>query len=64
MILGWTKLAKNICLGDKNDNTTVMKDLLTWKTQWSDYMEEIIRVITINYDEETIPARIIMTQAT
>ena len=41
-----------------------MKNLLTRKTQWSDYMEDILRIITINYNEEAPPSRILMTQAT
>ena len=41
-----------------------MKFLLTRKTQWSDYMEEILHIINTNYDEEVLPTRILMTQTT
>ena len=41
-----------------------MKYLLTSEIQWSDHMEEILCIITINYNEEAIPARRVKNQAT
>ena len=46
------------------DTSSEMKYLLTRKTQWSDYMAEILCMITINLDEEALPSRILMTQET
>lgn len=49
VILSRTKYAsKTIFVGDKNDTLKALKDLLTRKTQWTDFMEEILRLITIN----------------
>ena len=54
IILSRTKISKStICVGYVNDTLTALKDLLTKNTQWADYMEEIIRIVTINYDGDT-----------
>ena len=56
VILSRTKLAKNtIFVGDKNDTLSALKDLLTTKTQWTDYMEEVLKLITINSMENESP---------
>ena len=49
VILSRTKLAKDtIFVGDKNDTLSALKHLLTRRTQWTDYMEEVLELITIN----------------
>ena len=49
VILSRTKYASNtIFVGDKNDTLRALKDLLTRKTQWTDFMEEVLCLITIN----------------
>ena len=59
-----------IFVGDKNNTLTAFSTLLTRKTQWTDYMKEIISIITINlttnYDLNTTESTIsmIMTQLT
>jgi len=41
-------LAKDtIFVGDKNDTLTALRILLTRRTQWIDYMEEVLELITI-----------------
>ena len=47
-----------------NYTIALMKDLRTRKTQWSDYIEEIVRIININFDDEELPERVVITQAT
>ena len=48
-ILSCTKRARyTIFVGDKNYTLAALSTLLTRKTQWTDYMEEIIFVININ----------------
>ena len=65
VILSQTKLAKNnFIVGDENYTIAAMKYLLTRKTQWYEYMEEMIRIININYGEEALPSRIVMNQST
>eukprot|EP00957_Ditylum_brightwellii_P146940 11187120-Ditylum_brightwellii.AAC.1 len=34
--------------GDKNEALAALKDLLTRKMQWTDYMEEVLHLITKN----------------
>ena len=49
VILSRTKYAKDtIFVGDKNDTLNALKNLLTRKTQWTDYMDEVLQLITIN----------------
>ena len=58
VILSRTKYASNtIFVGDKNDTLTALKDLLTRKTQWTDFMEEILCLITINNTSENHTTR-------
>ena len=65
VILSRTKRAKDtICVGDKNDTLHALRLLLTMKTQWTDYMEDIISVITIGSEQAgQAPRRRILTQA-
>ena len=52
VILSRTKLAKNTSfVSDKIDTLAALKDLLIRKTQWTDYMEEILKLITMNENE-------------
>ena len=49
VILSRTKYAKDtIFVGDKSDTLEALKNLLTRKTQWTDYMEEVLELITVN----------------
>ena len=65
LILSRTKFAKDtIFVGDKNDTLTALKNLLTRKTQWTDYMEEVLQLITVGVNPHVLPARRVMTQAT
>ena len=48
--LSRTKLGKNIIfVGDQNDTIEALSELIKLRTQWTDYMEEILNLITI-YD--------------
>jgi predicted GIY-YIG superfamily endonuclease len=66
VILSRTRLARNsIFVGSKNDTLNAFRDLLTRKTQWSDYIEEVLDLITIdslqtNTEELRVP-RVITT---
>ena len=63
VILSLTKIAKNtIFVGDVNDTLVALKDIITKKTQRTDYMEEILQIITINYDGDTQSERKFLTQ--
>ena len=55
VILNRTKFAKNtIFVGDKDDTISpALKDLLNRKTQWTDYMEQVLDLITMNSESET-----------
>ena len=37
-----------IFVGDKNGTLRALRELLTTKTQWMDYMEDVLKLITIN----------------
>ena len=53
VILSRTKYAKNtIFVGDRNDTINALRMLLTRKTQWKDYMEDVISKITISTELE------------
>ena len=55
VILSRSKYAKDtIFVGDKNDTIAALKALLTQKTQWTDYMEEVLSLTTINSDTSSI----------
>ena len=44
-----TKEAKNnISAGDQNGNLKAMRHIILQMTQWTEYMEQLIDVITIN----------------
>ena len=52
VILSRTKLARNsIFVGPKNDTLNALTELLMKKTQWSDYIEEVLSLVTINNSE-------------
>ena len=58
VILSRTKVAKKtIFVGDKNDALAALKQLLTRKTQWTDYMEDILDLVTINSDTSNVLER-------
>ena len=58
VILRRTKFVKNtIFVGDKNDTLGALTQLLTRKTQWTDYMEDILDLVTINSDINNNPER-------
>ena len=65
VILSRTKITRNtIFVGDVIDTLVPLKYLITMRTQWTDYMEEILRIITINYSEDTRLEIRILTQET
>ena len=65
VILSRTKYAKyTIFVGDKNNTLAVLKNLLTRKTQWTDYMEEVLQLITIGVNSHALAARRMMSQTT
>ena len=63
-----TKLGKDtIFVGNKNDVLNSMKILLTRRTQWTDLMDDVLRVITVNYSFNSIESGMdshILTQDT
>ena len=50
--LSRTKLGKNVIfVGDKNETILSLVDLIKRKSHWTDYMEQVLRLITLNLDE-------------
>ena len=65
VILSRTKRARDsIFIGDKNDTLKALKFLLTSKTQWTDYMEEVLSIISVGSNSQAANRRRIMTQTT
>ena len=53
VILSRTKGAEDtIFVGDKNDTLLALKHLLKRRTQWTDYMEEVLKLITVEQIHE------------
>ena len=53
VILSRTKLAKNtIVVGQKEDTLKAFRSLVCKQTQWSDHMEAVLDIITLNRDNE------------
>ena len=53
VIISRTKLAEDtIFVGDKESTLNTMVSILLIRTQWTNYMETILRVITTNYEGE------------
>ena len=49
VILSRTKESKQtIFVGDKNSTLDALCNILTQRTQWTDYMEQILKIITMN----------------
>lgn len=49
VILSRTKMARDtIFVGNIDDTIDALKELLVRRTQWTDYMEDVLRIITIN----------------
>jgi hypothetical protein len=49
VILSRTKFAKDtIFVGDKDDTLKALKRILIQKTQWTEYMEQVLDLVTIN----------------
>lgn len=49
VITSRTKYAwQTIFVGDKDETLNALRHLLTVKTQWTEYIEEVLRIITIN----------------
>lgn len=67
VILSRTKFAKNsIFVGSKTETLNALKELLTSRTQWTDYIEEVLDLITINTDDDNsdpYPTRVITPRA-
>ena len=68
VIISRTKLAKDtIFVGDKESTLDALSSILKSRTQWTDHMENILRVVTTNFDEEQhhrrVASRATMTQA-
>ena len=50
--LSRTKLGKNIIfVGDENETVEALCELIQKKTQWTDYMEDVIKLITLESEE-------------
>ena len=59
VILSRTKKAQDsIFVGDKHDTLAALKHLLTRKTQWTDYMDDVLELITVKnpISQEVSPA--------
>jgi predicted GIY-YIG superfamily endonuclease len=53
VITSRTRMAQDtIFVGDKNDTLNALRHLLTRKTQWTDYMENVLDIITLLNDDE------------
>ena len=49
VIISRTKSGKDtIFVGNKDDTLKALKSLPTRKTQWTDYMEDVLDIITVN----------------
>ena len=54
VIISQTMFAKDtICVGQKNETLNVLRQLLMQNTQWTDFMEAVLDIITINNDSST-----------
>ena len=52
VLLSRTKYAKDsIFVGSKTDTLAAFRNIITLKTQWSDYIEDILELVTINSNE-------------
>ena len=55
IILSRTKRAKDtIFVGDQTETIKELTDFLTWRSKWTDYIESILSIITIN-DKQNRP---------
>ena len=64
VILSRTKVAKNsIFVGPKTETLNAFRQLLTTRTQWTDYIEEVLELITLNSEsnDSDIPSTRVMT---
>ena len=53
VLISRTTLARNtIFVGDKSDTLNALKEILIKRTQWTDYMENVLDLITINSNSE------------
>lgn len=60
VILSRTKRASDsIFVGDKNDTLNALKHLLLSKTQWTDHIEEVLELATINSENNNREQRIL-----
>jgi predicted GIY-YIG superfamily endonuclease len=58
VILSRTKQAKNtIFVGNKPDTIDALKSILTKKTQWCDYIEHVLELVTVNSSSNNILQR-------
>ena len=49
IILSWTRIMKNtIFVGPKNETISGLKNMLTQRTQWCNYIEELMRITNFN----------------
>ena len=54
VLLSRTKYAKDsIFVDSKNNTLTAFRKILTLKTQWTDYIEDILELVTINSDGDS-----------
>ena len=65
VILSRTHIAKqSIFVGDKSETLRALKELLVRKTQWTDYMEMILEIITVRESGEMRSGRSVMNTDT
>jgi predicted GIY-YIG superfamily endonuclease len=65
VIISRTKKAEDtIFVGNKEDTLDAMMSILRTRTQWTDYMESILKVVTINQEEEDNETRGTMDNST
>ena len=58
VLLSRTKFVKDtIFVGNKQDTINGLKTLLLQRTQWSDYMDHVLSVVTVNQDNDTPQSR-------
>ena len=63
-ILSRTRLMKNtIFVGDKQDTIAGLKLFLTKRTQWSDYVNQVIDIITVNEEEANFNNNVSLDQS-
>jgi hypothetical protein len=65
VIISCTKLERHTVFGgDKESTLDALSSILKSRTQWTDHMENILRVVTTDFDEEQHHQQVVTSRAT